>query len=104
MSCHDFLSSCCGWPYWLQEDTVSFLLMQPLRLMESPLIQQVIILRVSRKFLCAMKTKSYNDNDDDNKVDDNDDNEDNNNINISTGQPFSARALLSKGSCQNNII
>jgi len=33
--------------------------MQPLRLMESPLIQEVIILKVSRKFSCAMKTQSY---------------------------------------------
>ena len=53
------LCSCCDQPCSTKGDTVSCLFMQPLRLMESPLIQEVIILKVSRKFSCAMKTRSY---------------------------------------------
>ena len=47
--------------------------MQQLRLMESPLVQEVIILSVSRKLSCAIKTKSYNDDGNDD-VDNNDNN------------------------------
>ena len=47
--------------------------------MESPLVQEVIILSVSKKFSCAMKKQSYNDDDDQDNVHNDDDNDDNNN-------------------------
>ena len=53
------MSHCCDYPCSWQGDTISCLLLQPLRLVEGPLIQQVIIFTVSRKFCCAMKARSY---------------------------------------------